>query len=60
MDDQTPLDAGRLMNMSDRIEHLPAADVEWVTRLFQECLRLRSQRGGSHLRPDVRDCQRKQ
>jgi hypothetical protein len=43
MDEQTPLDADELMNMSDRIDRLPAADVEWVTRLFQECLRLRSQ-----------------
>ena len=41
MNDEAPLDADELMNFGDRIEQLPAADAEWVSRLFQECLRAR-------------------
>lgn len=37
----TPLDADELMNLAERIEHLPTADAEWVGRLYQECLRAR-------------------
>jgi hypothetical protein len=41
MDNETPLDADELMNMSDRIDGLAPDDAEWVMRLFQECLRSR-------------------
>ena len=41
MDDTLPLDADELMNFSERIEQLPPAEAEWVTRLFNECLRSR-------------------
>ena len=41
VNDEAPLDADELMNFGDRIEQLPAADAEWVSRLFQECLRAR-------------------
>ena len=41
MNDELPLDADELMNFAERIEQLPAADAEWVNRLFQECLRAR-------------------
>ncbi len=41
MNDDMPLDADELMLLSERIEKLPAADAEWVSRLFQECLRAR-------------------
>ena len=42
MDDQTAfLDADELMNFGDRIDTLPPADAEWVSRLLQECLRAR-------------------
>ena len=40
-DSESPLDADELMNFSERIEHLPAAESEWVNRLFQECMRAR-------------------
>lgn len=40
-DSQFPLDADELMNFSDRIEQLPAAEAEWVNRLFEECMRAR-------------------
>jgi hypothetical protein len=36
-----PLDADELMGISERIDRLPAEDVEWVGRLFQECMRAR-------------------
>jgi hypothetical protein len=42
MNDEMPLDADELMMFSDRIEQLPAAEAEWVSRLFQECLRART------------------
>ena len=35
------LDAEELMGFSERIERLSPADAEWVTRLFDECLRAR-------------------
>ena len=41
MNDENPLDADELMNFSERIEQLPAADAVWVGALFQECLRAR-------------------
>lgn len=41
MDDTLPLDADELMNFSERIEQLPPAEAEWVSRLFNECLRSR-------------------
>ena len=40
-DDESPLDADELMNLSERIEQLPPTDFEWVSRLFQECMRAR-------------------
>ncbi len=42
MNDETPLDADELMMFSDRIEQLPVSESEWVSRLFQECLRART------------------
>ena len=41
MNEETPLDADELMNFADRIEQLPPDDAEWVSALFQECLRAR-------------------
>jgi hypothetical protein len=41
MNDAAPLDADELMDFAERIDQLPAADAEWVSRLFQECLRAR-------------------
>lgn len=41
MTDVAPLDADELMNFAERIESLPAADAEWVGRLFEECVRAR-------------------
>ena len=41
MDNEAPLDADELMNFGDRIDQLPAEDAEWVSSLFQECLRAR-------------------
>lgn len=40
-DDNAPLDADELMNFAERIARLPPADAEWVSRLFDECLRAR-------------------
>lgn len=40
-EENQPLDADELMNLAERIAGLPAADAEWVDRLFQECLRAR-------------------
>ena len=37
-----PLDADELMNFAERIEQLPPADAQWMTRLFEECLRART------------------
>ena len=36
-----PLDVDELMGFPERIERLPAAEAEWVGRLFQECMRAR-------------------
>lgn len=39
--DVEALDADVLMDFSERIATLPPADAEWVSRLFDECLRAR-------------------
>jgi hypothetical protein len=40
-DEKTPMDADELMNLFDRVEHLPASEAEWVSRLLEECMRAR-------------------
>ncbi len=40
-EENVPLDADELMVLADRIDTLAPGDAEWVSRLFQECLRAR-------------------